>query len=117
LSLLTRETSGRGVRLKINSDFELIRQLETSLDADNFSKLAILLQLIEGKINQLWTGDIDSATDVSEIAGQTRERMLQLKDYYISAGYSWEEVRQFLIESFGQPYERNLNYLQHISLN
>ncbi len=101
LSLLTRETNGRGVTLRINPDFELIRQLETGLDADNATRLSILLQLIEGKINQLWTGEIDSATDVSEIGSKTRERMQRLKEYYMNAGYSWEEVRQFLTESFG----------------
>lgn len=115
LSLITRESTAAGPALRINHDFEMIRQLENQLNPAQVEMLKTITGLFEKKLNQVWKGDASSASDIDEgLTAQDREKIIRLKRYYEEADYSPEEIREFLLDSFGQSADV-INFLNTLT--
>jgi hypothetical protein len=103
LSLIARESTAAGPVLRINHDFELIRQLENQLNPAQVEMLKTITGLFEKKLNQVWKGDAASSSEIEDgFTDQDKQKIIRLKKYYEEADYSPEEIREFLLESFGQ---------------
>jgi hypothetical protein len=103
LSLITRENSAAGPVLRISHEFELLRQLESELTEKQKEMLRTVTGLLEKKLNQVWKGDAAAPSETGEgLADADRQKISRLKNYYEEAGYSTDEIREFLLESFGQ---------------
>ena len=102
LSLVVRENTSTGPVLRISHEFEILRQLEQQLSAEQLDMLKIVTGLLENKLNQVWKGDITVASDTDDkIDDARKQQMTKLVKYYEQSGYSPEEIREFLLESFG----------------
>lgn len=102
LSLIIRENTASGPVLRINPEFELLRQLENQLSTGQLDMLKIVTALLENKLNQVWKGDTSPASETeSGIDDAQKKQMRSLATYYGQSGYSPEEIREFLLESFG----------------
>ncbi len=101
LSLITRENKSNGPVLKINPEFEILRQLETDLSPEKKSILKILITMFEHKLNQVWMGEISSTEIEAVIDPALQEKIVKIKKYYEQADYSWEEIKTLLTDSFG----------------
>ncbi|MDJ1483586.1 ATP-binding protein [Cytophagaceae bacterium YF14B1] len=108
LSLIIKETGAAGPRLKINPDFEVLRQLQTQIDPESSGRLDVLLTLIERKMNELWKGEIGSDDTSIMLDEALKQRIIKLKKYYEESDYSWEEIKFLLLDSFGRDHETEL---------
>lgn len=108
ISLLIKETTATGSRLRINAEFEIMRQLAERLNQEETEKLDTLMDLLEKKINQLWKGEA-SNNEVEETEDDIpREKIIRIKKYYEDSHYSWEEIRDMLLDNFGRNKETEL---------
>jgi hypothetical protein len=105
VSLIAKQIGAAGPVLKVNPEFEMLRQLKEQLNTANAEKLDLLMHLIERKLNQLWQGETGSMEPDQTIDEAEKNRIIKIKKYYEEAGYSWEEIKQLLIESFGRQQE------------
>ncbi|PSL34885.1 ATP-binding protein [Chitinophaga ginsengisoli] len=105
VTLISKQIGAEGPMLKIDPDFEILRQLKVQLSPVNAGKLDILMHLIERKLNQIWQGETGSMEFEQTIDEAEKQRIIKIRKYYEEAGYSWEEIRQLLIESFGRQQE------------
>jgi len=115
LSLITKQVTGNGIKLKVNGQFELMRKLISQLTPEQNDLLDSLVILFEKKLNDIWVGDIT----VTEIAESPEPAMLEkikkIKEFFQQAEYSEDETRSFLLNSFGTNAEsksfiNNLNF-------
>lgn len=103
LTLVLRENTAAGPVLRINREFDLLRQLESQLNAEQADMLRMITGLLENKLNQVWKGDNEVSPEIDgNMDDSQRQKILKLKKYYEQNGYSLEEIREFLLESFGQ---------------
>lgn len=103
LSLITKETGASGPRLKINNDFELLCNLQNQLNPEQNELLRMLITLVEYKLNDIWKSDTNTLEVIESLSPDQKAKISRIKEYYEDAGYSWEEIRDFLLDSF----ERN----------
>lgn len=105
LSLIIKETGAAGPVLRINPQFEILRLFETNLSPENSSILKLIISLIENKLNEIWMGELN-VTEIEDAIDQSQKaKILKIKEYYEQAGYSWEEIKTVLLDSFGRGYE------------
>ncbi|WP_300599985.1 ATP-binding protein [Niabella sp.] len=103
MTLILRENGAAGPILRINQEFDILRQLQDQLNPAQLDMLNTIIGLIENKLNQIWKSDINSASDIEEgISDIQKQQAQKLAEYYKAEGYSKEEIRDFLLESFGQ---------------
>lgn len=101
LSLIVRQPTGKGTCLKINEEFELIRMLGTQLTKEQNRLLDSIFTLFEKKLNDIWAGESGNS-EIAELPdGRLQEKIRGIGTYYREAGYSAQETRCFLLESFG----------------
>jgi hypothetical protein len=105
MALVTKETGAAGPVLKINKDFELYRKLTTTLESSQNELLGSLIGLLENKINEVWKGDNNTAEFVEGLSLAAQDKILKIRHYYEEADYSWDEIRNFLLDSFGRSKE------------
>lgn len=105
LSLITKEIGTTGAILRINQEFELVRQLKDQLSPDKTDKLTLLMHLLERRLNEVWGGETNTIDIESIIDESEKIKIIKIKKYYEEADYSWKEIKQLLIESFGQKKE------------
>lgn len=108
LSLIVKETGAAGAVLKINSEFELLRQLEQQITPGQADILKALMMLLENKLNEIWKGDSNTAEITEGLTGAQKEKIIKIKKYYEESDYSWEEIRVLLLDSFGRTNETEL---------
>lgn len=102
LALIERENTASGPFLKINHEFELIRKLESQLSEDQLETFHTITRLLEKKLNHIWKGDTSPASEIeNDLTEADKQKIRSLKKYYEEAGYSPEEMREFLLETFG----------------
>ncbi|WP_316820825.1 ATP-binding protein [Pedobacter gandavensis] len=102
LSIILRETNSYGPRLRINSEFEIFRKLKDGLSTEKNEILNIFVALIESKLNEIWKGEISTTEIIEDFDNQHEKRILKIKKYYEEAGYSLQEIKELLLDSFGQ---------------
>ncbi|PSL49502.1 histidine kinase/DNA gyrase B/HSP90-like ATPase [Chitinophaga niastensis] len=103
LQLINKVITGAGPKLRINESFLLVRQLLESIGAADKNKLLILLQLIEGKLNEVWEADSSgSVVEENDFSQEEKEKILNLRHYYIDGGLSKQEVEKWLLDNISQ---------------
>lgn len=106
MALIVRENNAAGPVLKINYEFDILTELQRQLNPAQLDMLHTITGLLENKLNQVWKGDIDSASDVESGMNEMQKQQAQkLSKYYAGEGYSSEEIRDFLLETFGQNHQ------------
>jgi hypothetical protein len=109
LALIVRENTSAGPILRINHDFEIYRQLANQLNTEQKDMLVIITSLLEDRLNQVWKGDTNVSSVIETELDDTRKlQMAKLANYYKESGYSKEEIREFLSESFSKNPESEI---------
>jgi len=115
LSLIFRQATGDGIKLRVNHQFELMRKLSNQLTAEQNDLLDCIIVLFERKLNDIWIGE-NSDSDIEEATEPAiLEKIQKIKDFYLQEDYSEEETRNFLMTNFGTDTElknfiNNLNF-------
>lgn len=108
LSLIVKQGTGNGFKLKINEQFELIQKLRQQLTEGQNDLLFAIITLIEKKLNDFWQGETGETEITESVDPKILEKIEKIKQYYEDAGYSAEETREFLQNNFGrEPYLKN----------
>lgn len=105
-SLISKEISSVGPVLRVNNEFELIRQLRNNLNDDDTKKLNIVLNLLEKSLNQAWRGESNGNEFEDELYGLEKDKIVNIKAYYEQLEYSSTEIELWLIETFGSNEDR-----------
>lgn len=106
LSLISKDVTSVGPILRINTEFELIRQLKETLGIEEVQKLDIIFDLLEKKLNQIWKGESGSTEIESEIYGPEKDKITNAKKYYEQLEYSSAEIESWLMETYGNSNEK-----------
>jgi hypothetical protein len=101
MMLIERQMSSKGPLLKINSDFEIIKQLRGSLNETSLNQLDILFSLFEKKLNMIWDGGNSGKMINDELDDKEMRRISNAKLYYETSGYDQAEIMEWLMESYG----------------
>lgn len=104
--LFEKKTSSKGVHLKINLDFPILRELKSSLNKNQSSSLNILIKMIDIRINK-----IRQVYDENSFTGNIEEDNLSEQDliaginFLRSKGYTEMEIRNTVINQLGFSFE------------
>jgi len=108
LSLVVKEIGAGGPVLKINHEFELFRRLSVQINPEQSELLNSLIGLLENKLNEMWQGDVNTIEISEGLTLATKDKIIRIKKYYEESDYSWDEIRAFLLDSFGRNRETEL---------
>lgn len=105
LSLVMREATGKGIKLKINDQFELIRKLNQQLSPEEKDLFTNIVFLFERKLNDIWMGENAEAETDENTDNSVTEKIIKIKDHFLKEDYSVEETRNMLLRNFGTSKE------------
>lgn len=104
--LFEKKSTSKGVQLKLNLDFSILRELKRSLSRNQISSLNILIKMIDIRINKIrqvydentFTGNIEE-DNLSEADIMTGIEFLKAK------GYSELEIKDTIISQLGFSFD------------
>jgi len=115
LSLIVRQATAIGIKLRVNDQFELMRRLRDQLTAEQKDLLGSIILLFERKLNDIWVGENTSSEIEDNPDPAVLEKIQKIKDFYLQEDYSAEDTRTFLLSNFGtstqlKNFINNLNF-------
>jgi hypothetical protein len=114
LSLITRVSGAAGAVLQINQEFELLRRMQQELQPAQLLLLSDFITLVEHKLNELWTGETNTAEINEGLSAAMKDKISRVNTYYQESDYSPEEIKDLLLDSFGRNNEVR-NYIETLN--
>ena len=104
--LFEKKTSSKGVQLKLNLEFPILRELKSSLNKNQSSSLNILVKMIDVRINK-----IRQVHDENIFTGNIEEDVISEDDIIVGIdflkkiGYSEVEINETIIKQLGFSFD------------